>query len=152
MMNMTMTKIMPAFPFQVMSLLFKKYLMSWWRDQIKTLSALLAHCAGNSPVTGEVPSQMPVTRSFDVFFVHLNKRLGKQSWRRWFEMPSRSLWRHCNALDAGRNWSFWRLAMQAMTKIMPPFPFQWMSLLFKKIPYLQNVINKFELYFEAAFL
>ena len=24
-------------------------------------------CEGNSPVTGEFPSQMPVTRSFDVF-------------------------------------------------------------------------------------
>ena len=26
----------------------------------------------------------------------LNKRLIKQSRRRWFEIPSRSLWRHCN--------------------------------------------------------
>ena len=25
-------------------------------------------CGGNSPVTGEFPSQRPVTRSFDVFF------------------------------------------------------------------------------------
>ena len=33
-----------------------------------TFSALLALCAGNSPVTGEFPSQMSVTRSFDVFF------------------------------------------------------------------------------------
>ena len=30
--------------------------------------ALLALCAGNSPATGEFPSQRPVTRSFDVFF------------------------------------------------------------------------------------
>ena len=29
---------------------------------------LLALCAGNSPVTGEFPAQMPVTRSFDVIF------------------------------------------------------------------------------------
>ena len=43
-------------------------------------SALLAICAGNSPVTGEFPSQIPVTRSFDVFFdLLLNKRLSKQS-------------------------------------------------------------------------
>ena len=28
---------------------------------------LLALCAGNLPVTGEFPSQRPVTRSFDVF-------------------------------------------------------------------------------------
>ena len=26
----------------------------------------------------------------------LNKRLSKQSWGWWFEMPSRPLWRHCN--------------------------------------------------------
>ena len=36
--------------------------------------ALLAFCAGNSPVTGEFPTQRPVTRSFDVFFgLRLNK-------------------------------------------------------------------------------
>ena len=29
---------------------------------------LLAICAGNSPVTGELPTQRPVTRSFEVFF------------------------------------------------------------------------------------
>ena len=28
----------------------------------------MAICAVNSPVTGEFPSQMPVARSFDVFF------------------------------------------------------------------------------------
>ena len=33
-------------------------------------TVLLALCAGNSPVTGEFPSQRPVTRSFDVFFDH----------------------------------------------------------------------------------
>ena len=33
---------------------------------METLSALLAICAGNSPVTGEFPAQRPVTRSFDV--------------------------------------------------------------------------------------
>ena len=43
---------------------------------METFSALLALFAGNSPVTGEFPSQRPVTRSFDVF---LNKRLSKQS-------------------------------------------------------------------------
>ena len=39
-------------------------------------SALLAICAGNSPVPGEFPAQRPVTRSFDIFFdLHPNKRL-----------------------------------------------------------------------------
>ena len=36
--------------------------------QMETFSALLALCAGNSPVSGEFPAQRPVTRSFDVFF------------------------------------------------------------------------------------
>ena len=41
-------------------------------------------CAGNSPV-------------FDVFLdMHLNKRVIKQSLGWWFEMPSCSVWRHCN--------------------------------------------------------
>ena len=65
---------------------------------METFSALLALCVENSPVTGEFPSQRPVTRSFDVFFdLHLNKRLSKQSWGWWFETTSRPLWRHCIA-------------------------------------------------------
>ena len=72
---------------------------TWWRHQMETFSALLALCVGNSPVTGEFPAQRPVTRSFDASFdLRLNKRLHKQSWGRWFETPSRSLWRHRNDL------------------------------------------------------
>ena len=45
---------------------------------METFSVLLALCAGNSPVTGEFPTQRPVTRSFDVSFdLRLNKRLSK---------------------------------------------------------------------------
>ena len=40
---------------------------SCWRHQMETFSTLLTLCAGNSPITGEFPSQRPVTRSFDVF-------------------------------------------------------------------------------------
>ena len=55
-------------------------------------------CAGNSPVTGEFPTRRPVTRSFYVFFdLRPNIRLSKQSGGWWFETPSVSLWRHCNA-------------------------------------------------------
>ena len=62
---------------------------------METFSALLALCAGNSSVTGEFPTQRPVTRAFDVFFnLRLNKRLSKQWWGWWFETPSRPLWRH----------------------------------------------------------
>ena len=68
---------------------------------LEVISALLALCAGNSPVTGEFPSQRPVTRSFDVFFdLRLNKRLSKQSRRWWFETQSYSLWRHGKATSA----------------------------------------------------
>ena len=35
---------------------------------METISALLALCVGNSPVTGEFPAQRPVPRNFDVFF------------------------------------------------------------------------------------
>ena len=71
---------------------------TWQLHQMETFSALLALCAGNSPVTGEFPSQRPVTQSFDVSFdMRLNIRFSKQSWGRWFETPSCSLWRHCNA-------------------------------------------------------
>ena len=90
------------------------FLSPWWRHQMETFSALLALCAVNSPVTGEFPSQRPMTRSFDVFFdLRLNKRLSKHSRRRWFETPSRSLWHHSNVvlklslpnpLKPGREW------------------------------------------------
>ena len=44
-------------------------ILPWWCNQIESFSVLLAPCAGKSPVTGEFPSQRPVTRSFGVFFV-----------------------------------------------------------------------------------
>ena len=43
--------------------------VTWWQMwQMETFSALLALCAGNSPVSGEFPTQRPATLSFDVFF------------------------------------------------------------------------------------
>ena len=35
------------------------------------------------------------------FYLRLNKRLNKQSRSRWFETPSRPLWRYCNVLPIG---------------------------------------------------
>ena len=71
---------------------------AWWWHQIEIFSALLAFCAGNSPVNGEFPAQRPVMRSFDVIFdLCLNKWLSKQSWGWWSE--TLSLWRHCNGVD-----------------------------------------------------
>ena len=88
------------------SFLMYQLWFSWWRHQMETFSASLALCVGNSPVTGEFPTQMPVTQSFDVFFdLRPNKRLSEQSWGRWFDTPSHSLWRHCNVTC--HYWLFW---------------------------------------------
>ena len=59
---------------------------------------IMGNAHGIVPVkfTGEFPTQRPVTRSFVVFDLHLNKRLSKHSWGWWFETPSSPLWRHCN--------------------------------------------------------
>ena len=66
----------------------REYLTDAVKSTNVNISALLAICAGNSPVPGEFPAQRPVTRSFDVYFdLRLNKRLGKQSWSWWFETP-----------------------------------------------------------------
>ena len=71
---------------------------SWWGHQIFRVTSL---CGGVSQVSGEFPSQRPVTRNPNVFFdLHLNKRLSKQSRRRWFETPPRSLWHQCNVPSA----------------------------------------------------
>ena len=77
-------------------------LASWWRHQMEIFSALLALCAGNSPVSGEFPAQRPVKQSFDVFQF---KRLSKHSRGWWFERLSRPLWRQCNDMS-------WHLVMR----------------------------------------
>ena len=83
---------------------------SWWRHQMEIFSA------GNSPVTGEFPSQRAATRSFDVFFdLSLNERLNKQSWGWWFDTPTRPLWRHCNvtspSMAGGDYWHLIKLSL-----------------------------------------
>ena len=78
---------------------WRNLIISGWRHQMETFSALLVLWAGNSPVTGEFPLQRPVTRSFDVFFnLRLNKQLSKRSRRRWFETQSCSFWPHCDVV------------------------------------------------------
>ena len=59
--------------------------ITWWRHQMETFSVLLVLCGIHR--SRWIHSQKPMTRTFDVFF-------GKQLIRRWFETPSRSLWRH----------------------------------------------------------
>ena len=71
-----MTWVVYSFP--SLSLMAPKCRITIFGHQMETFSALLALCAGNSPVIDEIPSQRPVTRSFDVFFhLRLNKRLSK---------------------------------------------------------------------------
>ena len=91
--------------------------ITWWRHQMETFSALLALCAGNSPVPGEFPPQRSVTRSFDVIFdLHRNKRLSKQSWGWWFETLPRLLRRHSNDMY---------IQTQCGIIIMRPVPLWW---------------------------
>ena len=88
---------------------------------METFSALLAICAGNSPVPVEFPTQRPVTRCFDVFFdLLLNKRLSKQSWGWWLETLSRLLWRRRNDFVRPSRCSPWWI-LTKFTKIIPPF-------------------------------
>ena len=73
--------------------------VSWWRHQMKTFSALMAICAGNSPVPGEFPHKghwRGALMFFFFFHLRLNKRLSEQSWDWWSETPPRSLWRRGN--------------------------------------------------------
>ena len=48
---------------------FASTMVTWWRHQMDTFSALLALFAGNSPVTCEFRSQRPVTRSSGALFI-----------------------------------------------------------------------------------
>ena len=74
-------------------------LSQYRRHQMETFFDLLSLCDGNPSLTGGFPIHRPVTWSFDVLmFLRLNKRLSKLSIRWWFKTPSRSSWRHYNAL------------------------------------------------------
>ena len=64
-----------------------------WRHQMQTFSALLALCVGNSPVTSELPSQKPVKRCFDFFYL----RLVKNGWLN--NRKAGDLRRHCSHYD-----------------------------------------------------
>ena len=76
----------------------------WTEDIIQCVSRSIMMMSSNGnifhvtgPLRVEFPAQRPVIWCFDVFFdLHLNKRLSKQWWGWWFEMPSHLLWRHCN--------------------------------------------------------
>ena len=57
------------------------------------------------PLWGDATCEqwIPLTKASDaelccLFYLCMNKRLGKQSRCRWIGMPSRSSWRHCNGI------------------------------------------------------
>ena len=101
----------------------------WWRHQMETFSALLAICAGNSPVSGEFPAQRPVTRNFYVFFdLRPNKLLSKQWWSWWFETPSRPLWRCRNVWASSDNNQQNTSGVSLVTS--------WSNLFFISLPFL----------------
>ena len=61
------------------------------------------HLCGEFTGLRWIPTQRPVTRSFDVFFdLRMNERLSKHSWDRWLETPSCPLWHQSTVL--GENW------------------------------------------------
>ena len=62
----------------IMTILDFQHLCVIWRHDMGTISALLALCEGNPPVTGGFPSQTASIAGFDVsFYVSLNKLLNK---------------------------------------------------------------------------
>ena len=77
------------------------HLCSHWR-MMTSSDGNIFHVTG--PLWGEFTSLwwIPPTKASDAelwcffFYLRLNKGLCKQTRRRWFETPSRSLWRHYN--------------------------------------------------------
>ena len=61
------------------------------------------------PLCGEFTGHrwIPPTKASDAelwYFLRLNKRLSKQSRRRWFDSPLGSLWRNCNVFSGEFVW------------------------------------------------
>ena len=47
------------------SIVMEQYICAWWHHQMEAFSMLLSPCVGNSPVTGEFPSQKDSNADFD---------------------------------------------------------------------------------------
>ena len=75
-----------------------------WRHRMETFSALLALCAGNSPVTGKIPLTKASDAELWCFLWSAPEQTVEQTIEPlmvgWLETPSRSLWRHCNGKGA----------------------------------------------------
>ena len=87
-------------------LLHLYFLFSWWRHQMATCSASLALVWGiqrwlrgihRSPVNSPHIEQWTGVKMFSLICAWTNGWV-KNSRSRWFDTPSRSLWRHCNVV------------------------------------------------------
>ena len=86
-------------PAKVFPMQHKQILLLY--NMMTSLNGNISRVAG--PLWGETIAHpwIPLTRASDgelwySFDLRLNKNLSQQARRRWFETPSRSLWRHCN--------------------------------------------------------
>ena len=96
---------------QIVELLVNRYDMTltWWRHHMETFSALLAICAGNSPVPCEFhKGQWRGALMFSLVCGWINGWVNNCEWGWWFETLSHPLWRHCNGSHV--------IAMVRMTK------------------------------------
>ena len=111
---------------------FQPYFSNWWLRYLlwycpqMSVTRMMTSSNGNIirvtgplwgelSVTGRFPFQRPVTQNFDAFFdLCLNKRVSKQSIRRWFEAPSGSLWRHCDGTSLTVSWHWFRYQFGAV--------------------------------------
>ena len=88
----------------------KVYFCHWIHGHMMTSSngkifRVTGPLCGEFTGPGEIPTQRPVTRNFDVFFdLHRNKRLSKQWWGWGFETQSCPLCRHRNVLAEKGMW------------------------------------------------
>ena len=86
--------------------------ISWRYLHMKSFFALLAHCVGNSPVTGEFPAQKVQWYGRWCFFnVGPHKLLNEQINSRWYETTWRPcdvivMFRHCRRNVEARTFDF----------------------------------------------
>ena len=84
---------------------------SWLTSSNGNIFPLMAFCEGihRSPMDSPHGGQWRRALMFCLICVN-NKRLSKQSRRRWLKTPSRSWWRHCNDLRK-INMSVWSMSV-----------------------------------------
>ena len=124
-----------------------EWLEPWWRHPMETLSALLALCEGNSPVNTPHNGQYRGALMFSLICVW--KKMSKQSRRRWFETPLRSLWRSSTARKAG----VYMYGFPNLLELHPP-PFKKVIPLHGQqfIPHVKSAVCSWvTLYFEIKF-